>query len=166
MHPQIAMLIHKVLSLVIDFTFKRVEGKMDEWEVVGIVERFKKRKFPIDVYALYDKLCAGYTLASLYCDTKTRVAFAQLFTEFFDAVSHVTWERFKLAPFYPDAACRVVILDGEVPQAQGFGDFLATYNNPEISQIQTSDPLELLPNSLKTCSLHFERYFLPVFASI
>ncbi|KAJ7824717.1 hypothetical protein B0H14DRAFT_2596999 [Mycena olivaceomarginata] len=142
MHPQIAMLIHKVLSLVIDFTFKRVEGKMDEWEVVGIVERFKKR----------------YTLASLYCDTKTRVAFAQLFTEFFDAVSHVTGERFKLAPFYPDAACRVVILDGEVPQAQGFGDFLATYNNPEISQIQTSDPLELLPNSLKTCSLHFERH--------
>ncbi|KAJ7862404.1 hypothetical protein B0H14DRAFT_2575473 [Mycena olivaceomarginata] len=142
MHPQIAMLIHKVLSLVIDFTFKRVEGKMDEWEVVGIVERFKKR----------------YTLASLYCDTKTRVAFAQLFTEFFDAVSHVTGERFKLAPFYPDAACRVVILDGEVPQAQGFGDFLATYNNPEISQIQTSDPLELLSNSLKTCSLHFERH--------
>ncbi|KAJ6523181.1 hypothetical protein B0H19DRAFT_1277046 [Mycena capillaripes] len=131
------MLIHKVLSLVIDFMFKRVEGKMDEWEVVGHMERFKKR----------------YTLASLYCDTKIQVAFAQLFTEFFDAVSHVTGERFKFAPFYSDATvtCQVVILDGEIPQAQGFGDFLATYNNPEISQIQTSDPLELLPNSLKTC---------------
>ncbi|KAJ6587236.1 hypothetical protein B0H10DRAFT_1831941 [Mycena sp. CBHHK59/15] len=138
MHPQIAMLIHQVLSLVIDFIFKQVEGKMDEWEVVGIVERFKKH--------------------SLYCDTKTQAAFAQLFTEFFDAVSHVTGERFKLAPFYPDATCRAVILDGEVPQAQGFGDFLTTYNNPEISQIQTSNPLELLPNSLKTCCLHFEHH--------
>ncbi|KAJ6548279.1 hypothetical protein B0H10DRAFT_1969233 [Mycena sp. CBHHK59/15] len=138
MHPQIAMLIHQVLSLVIDFILKQVEGKMDEWEVVGIVERFKKH--------------------SLYCDTKTQVAFAQLFTEFFDAVSHVTGERFKLAPFYPDATCWAVILDGEVPQAQGFGNFLTTYNNPEISQIQTSDPLELLPNSLKTCCLHFEQH--------
>ncbi|KAJ6618479.1 hypothetical protein B0H10DRAFT_1947502 [Mycena sp. CBHHK59/15] len=128
----------KVLSLVIDFIFKQVEGKMDEWEVVGIVERFKKH--------------------SLYCDTKTQVAFAQLFTEFFDAVSHVTGERFKLAPFYPDATCWAVILDGEVPQAQGFGNFLTTYNNPEISQIQTSGPLELLPNSLKTCCLHFEQH--------
>ncbi|KAJ6601583.1 hypothetical protein B0H10DRAFT_2196215 [Mycena sp. CBHHK59/15] len=115
MHPQIAMLIHQVLSLVIDFIFKQVEGKMDEWEVVGIVERFKK-------------------------------------------LSHVTGERFKLAPFYPDATCWAVILDGEVPQAQGFGDFLTTYNNPKISQIQTSDPLELLPNSLKTCCLHFEQH--------
>ncbi|KAJ6596085.1 hypothetical protein B0H10DRAFT_1828568, partial [Mycena sp. CBHHK59/15] len=146
MHPQIAMLIHQVLSLVIDFILKQVEGKMDEWEVVGIVEHFLINYAP------------GYTLASLYCDTKTQVAFAQLFTKFFDAVSHVTRERFKLAPFYPDATCWAVILDGEVPQAQGFGNFLTTYNNPEISQIQTSDPLELLPNSLKTCCLHFEQH--------
>jgi hypothetical protein len=45
MHPQIAMLIHHVLSLTIDFTFKHVEGKMDEWEVAGIVERVQKRRF-------------------------------------------------------------------------------------------------------------------------
>jgi hypothetical protein len=45
MHPQIAMLIHRVLSLTIDFTFKCVEGKMDEWEVAGIVERVQKRRF-------------------------------------------------------------------------------------------------------------------------
>jgi hypothetical protein len=71
----------------------------------------------------------GYTLASLYCDKKNREAFAQLFPEFFDAVSHMTGQILKLAPFYPGAKCRVIILDGEVPQAQGFGDFLAKYNN-------------------------------------
>ncbi|KAJ7810417.1 hypothetical protein B0H14DRAFT_2607365 [Mycena olivaceomarginata] len=42
-HPQIAVLIHRVLSLKINFTFKRVEGKMDEWEVIGLVERVQKR---------------------------------------------------------------------------------------------------------------------------
>ncbi|KAJ7826965.1 hypothetical protein B0H13DRAFT_2440016 [Mycena leptocephala] len=142
MHPQIAKLIHNILALVIDFTFKRVEGKMDEWEVAGFVDRFKK--------------C--YTLGSLYCDTKNTEAFAQLFTEFFDTVQHITGQRLKIAPFYPDAKCRIVILDGEVPQGLGFGRFLATYNNPEISQIWTSDPIKLLAYCLKTCSIHFERH--------
>ncbi|KAJ7210230.1 hypothetical protein C8J57DRAFT_1540028 [Mycena rebaudengoi] len=142
MHPQIVALIHKILSLNFDFTFKRVEGKMDEWEVVGLVDRVKKR----------------YTLASLFCDSKNTQAFAQLFTEFFDAIHHVTGEQFKLAPFYPDARCRTVMLDGEVPQALGFGAFLATYNNPEVSQIWTSNPVKLLSKCLKTCCLHFERH--------
>lgn len=43
MHPQIAMFIHKLLCLCIDYTFKRVEGKMDEWEVAGFLERFQQR---------------------------------------------------------------------------------------------------------------------------
>ncbi|KAJ7829534.1 hypothetical protein B0H13DRAFT_1916490 [Mycena leptocephala] len=70
MHPYIAMFIHEILSLNIDYTFKRVEGAMDEWEVAGFLDRFKQR----------------LTFASLYCDRKTREAFAQLFTELFDTV--------------------------------------------------------------------------------
>jgi hypothetical protein len=69
-------------------------------------------------------------------------------------------QRLKIAPFYPDAKCRIVMLDGEVPQGLGFGRFLATYNDPEISQIWTSDPIKLLAYCLKTCSIHFGRYFL------
>ncbi|KAJ6546586.1 hypothetical protein B0H10DRAFT_1969617 [Mycena sp. CBHHK59/15] len=158
MHPQIAMLIHQVLSLVIDFILKQVEGKMDEWRWLELWSDSRSIGSGSTFRHFLINYAPGYTLASLYCDTKTQVAFAQLFTKFFDAVSHVTRERFKLAPFYPDATCWAVILDGEVPQAQGFGNFLTTYNNPEISQIQTSDPLELLPNSLKTCCLHFEQH--------
>ncbi|KAJ7926675.1 hypothetical protein B0H13DRAFT_1862126 [Mycena leptocephala] len=41
MHPQIAILIHKLLSLSIDYTFKCVDGDMDEWEVAGFLERYK-----------------------------------------------------------------------------------------------------------------------------
>jgi hypothetical protein len=43
MHPQIVLFIHQVLSLNIDFTFKRVEGNMDEWEVASMSDRFKQR---------------------------------------------------------------------------------------------------------------------------
>lgn len=54
MHPQIATLIHKILSLNVDFTFKRVDGKMDEWEVVGLVDRVKKRRFLVHYWYLSD----------------------------------------------------------------------------------------------------------------
>ncbi|KAJ7802460.1 hypothetical protein B0H13DRAFT_2496433, partial [Mycena leptocephala] len=139
MHPYIARFIHQVLSLSIDYTFKRVEGDMDEWEVAGFLDRFLHRR-------------------------QTHPAFAQLFTELFDTVQQVTGEQFKLAPFYPDANCRVVILDGEVPQAPGFADWLSKYNNPEISGIYTLKPDKLLPCCLKTCNPHFDRHIneLPI----
>ncbi|KAJ7259323.1 hypothetical protein C8J57DRAFT_1233688 [Mycena rebaudengoi] len=142
MHPKIVALIHKILSLNFDFTFKRVEGKMDEWEVVGLVDRVKKRRV--------------YT-CQLVCDSKNTQAFAQLVTEFFDAIHHVTGEQFKLAPFYPDARCRIVMLDGEVPQALGFGAFLATYNNPEVSQIWTSNPVKLLSKHIDELPQHIPK---------
>ncbi|KAJ6449035.1 hypothetical protein DFH09DRAFT_1118706 [Mycena vulgaris] len=43
MHPEIASFIHLILSVHIDYTFKRVEGTMDEWEVAGFLDRFKYR---------------------------------------------------------------------------------------------------------------------------
>ncbi|KAJ7789038.1 hypothetical protein B0H14DRAFT_2627657 [Mycena olivaceomarginata] len=90
MHPQIVLFIHQVLSINIDFTFKRVEG---------------------------------LTFASLFCDAKTTEAFTQLFTELFDTIARATGKPLKLAPFFPDAKCRIVMLDGEVPQALGLGNF-------------------------------------------
>ncbi|KAJ7172777.1 hypothetical protein C8R43DRAFT_1208781 [Mycena crocata] len=90
MHPQIAMFIHLVLSLSIDYTFKRVKGKMNEWEVASLLDRVNYR----------------LTFASLYCDAQTKEGFAQLFTELFDTIFSVTGERLKISPFFPDAKCR------------------------------------------------------------
>jgi hypothetical protein len=45
LHPQLAKFIHGVLALAIDYTFKRIEGDMDEWEVVGFSGRFKCRVY-------------------------------------------------------------------------------------------------------------------------
>ncbi|KAJ7503262.1 hypothetical protein B0H11DRAFT_2222543 [Mycena galericulata] len=142
MHPYIARFIPAILSLNIDYTFKRVEGTMDEWEVTGFLDRFKHR----------------LTFTSLYCDKQSTESFLQLFTELFDTIRRVTGQPLKLAPFYPDPKCRAVIMDGEVPQALGFGQFLATYNDPEISSIYTRNPVKLVTYSLKTCNPHFERH--------
>ncbi|KAJ7803720.1 hypothetical protein B0H14DRAFT_2613095 [Mycena olivaceomarginata] len=95
MHPQIVLFTHQVLPINIDFTFKRVEGNMDEWEL-------------------------------------------------FDTIARVTGKPLKLAPFFPDAKCHIVMLDGEVPQALGLGDFLVGYNDPEVSGINSRSPIQLL----------------------
>lgn len=115
---------------------------------------------PFELMLTHEGYVAGLTFASLYCDTKSTEAFEQLFIEFFATVKSVTGEIFKLAPFFPDAKCRIIMLDGEVAQALGFGNFLVNYNNPEINGISTRDPIELLSYTLKTCTNHFERYGL------
>jgi hypothetical protein len=43
MHLYIAMFIHQLLSLSMDYTFKGVEGKLNEWEVAGLLDRHKYR---------------------------------------------------------------------------------------------------------------------------
>ncbi|KAJ7733647.1 hypothetical protein B0H16DRAFT_1892739 [Mycena metata] len=151
MQPQITMHIHRLLYLVIDYTFTRVQGDMDEWEIAGFLDRFGRR----------------ITFGSLYCDRKNRKAFKLLFAELFSTIKDITGQTFKLAPFFPDAKCRIIMLDGEVAQGQGFGDYLVEYNNPEISGITTRDPLKMLSFPLKACGLHFERHIdeLPIHIS-
>ncbi|KAJ7660302.1 hypothetical protein DFH06DRAFT_1044030 [Mycena polygramma] len=142
LNVQLVYLIHTVLSIVIDFTFKRVEGDMDEWVVSGFSDRFKRR----------------ITFARLYCNKKSEAAFHQLFHELFDAIHRVSGVKLKLRPFFPDGNCRIVMLDGEVAQALGLGSFLVTYNQPAISNIHTLDKIVLLLYVLKTCVVHFQRH--------
>ncbi|KAJ6487476.1 hypothetical protein C8R47DRAFT_1127593 [Mycena vitilis] len=142
LNVQLVYLIHSVLSIVIDFTFKRVEGDMDEWVVSGFSDRFERR----------------ITFARLYCNKKSEAAFHELFHQLFDAIHRVTGVKLKLRPFFPDGNCRIVMLDGEVAQALGLGSFLVTYNQPAISNIHTMDKIVLLLYVLKTCVVHFQRH--------
>ncbi|KAJ7271431.1 hypothetical protein B0H12DRAFT_1303369 [Mycena haematopus] len=123
-------------------TVEGVDGEMDEWEVASVLDRYKHR----------------LTFASLYCDRKTTESFTQLFTELFDTIRQVTGKEFQLAPFVPGAKCRVIIMDGEVPQALGLAEWIKRYNNPEVSGIWTRDTTKLLKYCLKTCNPHFERH--------
>jgi hypothetical protein len=100
----------------------------------------------------------GITFPRLYCNRKSAAAFHQLFYELFDSIHHVTGQKLKLRPFFPDANSRIIMLDGEVAQAHGMGSFLVTYNQPSISNIHTTDPIEFLSYMLKTCTVHFQRF--------
>jgi hypothetical protein len=101
---------------------------------------------------------SGITLASLYCNHASREAFFQLFVEFADAVRRATGKALQLRAFHKDGNLRVILMDGDVAQAQGLGDWLVLYNDPLTSHIISRDPLELLLYVVKNCSVHFERY--------
>ena len=45
MHPWLGQYFHQVYYLVIDYTFKRVKGDIDGWEIVGFIEHFKCHNF-------------------------------------------------------------------------------------------------------------------------
>ncbi|KAJ7721234.1 hypothetical protein B0H14DRAFT_2642507 [Mycena olivaceomarginata] len=87
---------------------------MDTRKVRDFIVEKKKKDYP------YGMGWEGITFASLFCDMKTHEAFTQVFTELFDTIAQVTDEK-----------CCIIMMDGEVLQAQGLGHFLVTYNDPE-----------------------------------
>ncbi|KAF7295712.1 hypothetical protein MIND_01111600 [Mycena indigotica] len=133
MHPILAQYIHRVQALCIDYTFKRIDGSMDEWEIVGMLERFNKR----------------VSFGSLYCDSNTTDAFFHLFSEFFDVVKRLTGTELALRGFRPEGTCRAIVMDGEAAQALGLGQFLVQYNDPALSNIHSRDPKELVLHIFK-----------------
>ncbi|KAF5381040.1 hypothetical protein D9615_003872 [Tricholomella constricta] len=141
MLPQLVKHIHSVRYLAIDYTFKRVRGAMNEWEVAAFLDRYHSR----------------VSLASLYCNKFTREAFTLLFQEFFDTVHRVTGKPLQLAAFVKDARLQCLLFDAEPPQMQACGDVMLTMNDPATSGIETKDPLILVQHVAKTCLQHFLR---------
>ncbi|KAJ7189957.1 hypothetical protein GGX14DRAFT_607445 [Mycena pura] len=145
MHHELAPLIHSARYLCIDYTFKRVEGTMNEWEIAIFNDRYNMRAYFNAIFCI------------LYCDRNTEAAFYQLFYELFDVVRHVTGRELAIRPFRPDGNCRVVLMDGEEAQVLGYGNFLVQYNDPVVSGINSRDPIILLSYSYKVCQVHAQR---------
>ncbi|KAJ7858016.1 hypothetical protein B0H14DRAFT_2578007 [Mycena olivaceomarginata] len=99
-------------------------GIYEQPKVMDFINEKKKKDHPQGMGWAVLSLNIDFTFASLFCDVKTTEAFTQLFTELFVTIARVTGKPLKLAPFFPDAKCRIVMLDGEVPQALGLGHFL------------------------------------------
>jgi hypothetical protein len=85
MHPRIIRHIHSCRFLAIDFTFKRVEGDTNEWEVASNLDRFHMRMSHLSLF-IHGKILmkcfinyVGVTLASLFCNKARRDAFRLLF---------------------------------------------------------------------------------------
>jgi hypothetical protein len=52
MHPRIIKHIHNVRFLQIDYTFKRVRGEFNEWEVASNLDRYKTSNYSTSLRCL------------------------------------------------------------------------------------------------------------------
>ncbi|KAL1740943.1 hypothetical protein HDZ31DRAFT_10854, partial [Schizophyllum fasciatum] len=116
----------------------------------GLSSARKRRDIP---------LFTGVTVARIYCERETRVAFAKMWKYLWDTVERLTGEPMKFH-FLDGTGIKAIIVDGCKRQAEGLGDDLAERslksNNPDFGG-KKHDPLEIVQYILKTCITHFER---------
>ncbi|KAL1694681.1 hypothetical protein GGG16DRAFT_100370 [Schizophyllum commune] len=118
-------------------------GEWKEWEVVVWDARLERR----------------VTVARIYCERETRVAFKRMWKYLWDTVERLTGERVKFH-FLDGSGIKAIIVDGCKRQVEGLGDDLVerclTSDNPDFAG-KKQDPNDVVQYLLKTCITHFER---------
>ena len=72
----------------------------------------------------------------------------------------VTGHSLKILVLHKEGNLHAIILDAEAAQMQSLGDVLLMANNPAVSGLSITDPLDLVLYVAKTCCTHFFRYDL------
>lgn len=70
----------------------------------------------------------------------------------------MTGRSLGIKAFEEEGNIHVLILDGEVAQAEALGDWLAIVYGRGIEDISLRNPLTIVQSCLKTCSIHWDRY--------
>lgn len=98
----LAALLHEARYMVPDFTFKRVVGDINEWEVAIWLDGEKESKIFVpnsaDICANID---SGVSAARIYCNRATKQAFTYIFEDFFVAIENVTGQPLRFKAFDP-----------------------------------------------------------------
>ncbi|KAG9041133.1 hypothetical protein FS837_012691 [Tulasnella sp. UAMH 9824] len=130
MEPYLAKTFVLETYAVMDFTFKRTHGELNEWEVVLWHPRHNMR------------ISAG----RLWCNKATRQAFKLLWKNLFWVIWAITGVHVRYKAIRRNGNLIGNLLDAEAAQAQGLGDVLAE---------QLSDFLMELSSRL--CCTHYNR---------
>ena len=159
MNPTLAALIHNTLYLVGDYTFKQVQGDLDECEFVVWNRATNERESVLfSNFGLRMMWKLGVTVAQVYCNSATCEAFSYVFEALFTSIEKATGCKVKFKVFDPSGNVLAIILDMEAAQAQGLGDALIRlqFNNPNKTGIFETDPQVLVQFLIKLCTQHFD----------
>jgi hypothetical protein len=155
---KLAELVHEVQYLVPDFTFKRVVGDLNEWEVaVWEADSQESESCASTTLPRSSKVLTtrtGVTACRVYCNRATKQAFMYIFDGFFLAVEKLTGRGVRFKVFDPKGNLISIHFDMEAAQVQGFALALLKLlkgKHPE------QDPDVIVRYVLKLCSVHFER---------
>ncbi|KAJ7651799.1 hypothetical protein B0H17DRAFT_1215189 [Mycena rosella] len=144
---ELAEVVHKVRYLVPDFTFKRIVGNINEWEVAVWLDDDHER----------------VSVSRIYCNRSTKQAFTYIFEGFFMAVEKITGHPVRFKAFDPEGEILSIHFDMEAAQVQGFALALLKLIkgcHPE------EDPDVIVRYVLKLCSIHFTRSTDPLVGAV
>ncbi|KAJ7467723.1 hypothetical protein FB451DRAFT_1483249 [Mycena latifolia] len=124
-----------------DTTFKRVEGDLNEWEVVIFSQALER----------------AITLARAYTNRSDTQFFELLFDIFREIKIEATGKDIGFARFMPNGNLLVMNADMEAAQALGAPRSFMKTNVPSFSGITTLDPHLFATFFIKFCSSHAKR---------
>lgn len=161
-HHILVALVHGARYLVCDYTFKRTNGELNEWEVAIWHGALNERELIIIFVAWFKpftNIMSGVTVARVYSNSATKEAFGYIWEGFFNAVKTATGKGIKFKAFDDSGNIQCVILDMEAAQVQGLGAAITQMkmNNPSISQITEVEPDVLVQYLVKLCCVHWDR---------
>ncbi|KAF8313350.1 hypothetical protein F5887DRAFT_1090268 [Amanita rubescens] len=143
-HPYLLGLVHQAITIQIDTTFKRTVGEFQECEIViwcAAVHR-------------------AVTIGRIYTNRADRTQYKALFDEFQRLTHVITNRRLLFKRFSRGGNLLSLNVDLELAQVQGFGDSFLTTNEPDYSEIRTTDPEILVQYVVRACYTHVKRYCL------
>lgn len=73
-----------------------------------------------------------------------------------DTIERITGKRVKFK-FMDGTGLKAILVDGCKPQVDACGDDLVKRNRPEITNITTYNPQEIVQNIVRTCIVHLDR---------
>ncbi|KAJ6598126.1 hypothetical protein DFH09DRAFT_1394058 [Mycena vulgaris] len=129
-----------------DTTFKRIQGDLDEWEVV----------------IFYNALKRAITLARAYINRSDTKFFELLFDMFGEIRIEATGRDIDFARFMPNGNLLVMNADMEAAQALGAAQSFMKTNVPSFSDITTLDLHLFATFFIKFCGSHTKRYEIPI----
>jgi hypothetical protein len=156
MLPSLAFRLHEAQEIVCDFTFKRVFGEMNEWEV-AIWDKaldMSSSYFSVLDTIILTLLDIGLTVARIYSNATDTTAFTHLWKSFFDSVKTITGRSIELQMLHGHGSIAFVT-DAEAAQALGLAQALMTL--PGVKPGDWNTPEDILPYVLVTCKVHFNR---------
>jgi hypothetical protein len=147
--------IHTMRYIAVDITYQHVKGA-DACNFAGFIPKLQQREyFPFYSYII-PTYHTGVILATIYTTRATRTAFFKIFSAFAQVVQTLTGYPLCFTAIN-GPGLDAMIVDADVAQAQGFGDWLFSINNPDYSKLHPSCGEDLLPYALRLCSVHYER---------
>lgn len=167
--PGMAKYFHTANYLVVDFTFKRVKGNFDEFNIVTNLGEHSRRK---DMFFRFGILlthayAVGTILATVYCNRKTERAFQLIFEELDAAIEDLTGKELQWRAIHSEG-CRGVQQDLDTACANGFGDYLLKKNlaHGNASPLaHVTDAKKIVEYANRFCITHYGRYVFPTTSS-